>query len=270
MQFLELSTIQWIALVASAFLVGLTKAGFGAGAGILPVPMMAIALGGSEDMLPVMLPVLICGDVFSIIHYPKAIEWRNIAMLVPSCIFGVAVGTIPLMRIYRNKSAQGGVSSVLDLFVGAICLAFLVVQVWRYFRESRLTERPEPYRPKVWHGIVTGIVAGVTSTLAHAAGSLIALFLLPQKLDKRVFVGTCVMYFFFGNLVKFAPYAALGLFTTPRVWTAVVILPAVVVGTVAGLVLAKKFSGKAFTLFVYVCTLAAVLKMLYDSLVRYA
>ena len=266
MEFLQLNTARWVALVAAAFLVGLTKAGFGAGAGALPVPLTAIALGGSEHMLPVMLPILICGDIFSIIHYPKAIEWRNIAILVPSCILGVAIGSVPLMLIYGSRQAQGGVSRVLDLLVGGICLAFLVVQVWRYFRESRLTARPEPYRPAIWHGVGTGTVAGVTSTLSHAAGPLIALFLLPQKLDKRVFVGTCVVYFFFGNLVKFIPYAMLGLFTAPRVWTALVVLPAVVAGTGAGLVLSRRFSGRAFALFVYACTLAAVVKLLVDAI----
>ena len=266
MELLQLSAVQWTVLVVAAFMVGLTKAGFGAGAGILPVPLTAIALGGSQHMLPVMLPILICGDVFSIIHYPRAIQWRNIAMLVPSCIAGVALGSVVLMAIYGNRHSQGSVSSVLDLFVGGICLAFLVLQVWRHFRESRLTERSEPYRPRVWHGLVTGTVAGITSTLSHAAGVLIALFLLPQKLDKRVFVGTCVVYFFFGNLVKFAPYAALGLFTAPRVWTSLVVLPAVVVGTGAGLLLSRRFSGRAFTLFVYACTLAAVVKILVDAI----
>ena len=269
MEFIELSTLNWVALVASALVVGLTKAGFGAGAGILAVPLMAVALGGSEYMLPVMLPVLICGDVFSIIHYPKAISWRNVRMLVPSCIMGVGVGWIVLAMLKKfseGREGNGGVSALLDPLVGGICLLFLLIQLWRYFRESKLTELPQAYQPKVWHGLGVGTIAGITSTLSHAAGPLITLFLLPQKLDKRVFVGTSVMYFFFGNAVKFIPYTAEGMFTKVTVCTSLIILPAVVVGTVLGVVLHKRFSGRAFTLFIYACTLATVLKLLVGAL----
>ncbi len=181
MELLELGTIQWAGLVAAALIVGLTKAGFGAGAGILSVPLTAIALGGSAHMLPVMLPLLICGDVFSIIHYPRERNWRILRMLVPGCLAGVALGWVLLRWITRQPepgAGQGGSpSDILDPIIGGVCLFFVAVQLWRYFRESRLTERPLPYRPKVWHGVSLGIVAGATSTLAHAAGSLIALFI---------------------------------------------------------------------------------------------
>ena len=91
-------------------------------------------------------------------------------------------------------------------------------------------------------------MAGITSTLSHAGGPLIALFLLPQKLDKRIFVGTAVTYFFFGNAVKLIPYRFQGMFTVPRAWTSAVLLPAVVVGTLVGVLLQRKFSGRAFAL----------------------
>ena len=262
MEFVELATLNWVALFLSALLVGLTKAGFGAGAGILAVPLMTVALGGSEDMLPIMLPVLICGDVFSIIHYPKQKDWRNLRMLVPSCVVGVGLGWVALVVLKSWAGAEKGrLSAVLDPLVGGICLGFLIVQVWRYFREGKLTERAEPYRPKLWHGLALGTAAGLTSTLSHAAGPLVALFLLPQKLDKRVFVGTAVTYFFFGNAVKFIPYGVEGMFSAARLWTSAVLLPAVVAGTFLGLLLHRKFSGRAFTLVIYTCTFAAVLKL---------
>jgi len=264
MELLPLSWVQWMALVGSALLVGVTKAGFGAGAGIVSVPLMAIAVG-AEDMLPVMLPALICGDVFSIIHYPKQKEWRNLKMLVPSCVVGVGIGWVVLVLLGSATQAKGSLTAILDPLVGGICLVFLAIQLWRYFWESRLTERPQPYRPRVWHGLVVGTVAGVTSTLSHASGPLIALFLLPQKLDKRVFVGTAVTYFFFGNAVKFIPYAFQGMFTMPRVWTSAVLLPVVVVGTLLGVLLNRKFSGRAFALVIYACTLVMVLKLLVDA-----
>jgi len=264
MQLLELSALRWAALFACAMLVGVTKAGFGAGAGILSVPLMVIALG-SEDMLPIMLPVLVCGDVFSIIHYPRQKDWRNLKVLVPACIFGVALGWIAL-RLIRTSSSDN-LSRVLDPLVGGICLVFLLVQVWRFFRESRLTAQPRPFRPRPWQGLAVGSVAGITSTLAHAAGPLVALYLLPQKLDQRVYVGTAVTYFLFGNAVKVIPYALEGMFTATRIWTAALLLPAVVVGTLVGVALNRRFSSRAFLLFIYACTFLMTLYLLLGSLV---
>src|SRR4029079_7672739 len=61
----------WWALVALAiFLIGLTKSGFGAGAGLMIVPMTAIAMRhtpfGAEAALPLLLPLLLLGDTIAI------------------------------------------------------------------------------------------------------------------------------------------------------------------------------------------------------------
>jgi hypothetical protein len=267
MELLELSTLAWLAVGVSALLVGLSKAGFGAGAGILAVPLMTIGLGSAQEMLPVLLPVLIAGDIFSIIHYPGQKNWRNLAMLVPGCLVGVGLGWVALQWLGDLSQVQVAGSALtgeamLQKFVGGICVLFVGIQVWRYFRQSRLTERPEPFRPKSWQGVGLGSAAGLTSTLAHSAGPLVALFLLPKKLDKRVFVGTMVTYFFFGNLVKLIPFTAQGMFTTPRMLTSLVLVPAVIVGTLIGVFLNRKIDDRVFVLIIYGVALVAGLKLL--------
>jgi uncharacterized membrane protein YfcA len=77
------------ALVVSALIVGITKAGFGAGTGMLAVPLLVIALG-PEKMLGVLLPVLIVGDVLSMVHYP-----------------GVYVGTTLVYFLFGNLLKLG-------------------------------------------------------------------------------------------------------------------------------------------------------------------
>ncbi|MFW6457349.1 MAG: TSUP family transporter, partial [Planctomycetota bacterium] len=86
MDLLQLSTIAWITITFSAMLVGCSKAGFGAGAGILAVPLMTLGLESAQEMLPILLPVLIAGDVFSIIHYTGKKHWPNLLMLMPGCL----------------------------------------------------------------------------------------------------------------------------------------------------------------------------------------
>ena len=259
MPILSLSWPQWATAGLAAVLVGLTKAGFGAGAGILVVPLMAVTLG-AERMLPLLLPLLLCGDVFALVHYPRQIDRRNLLILVPGSVAGVALGWLLLAGIVQARPKAVG--AMLDVLVRVICIVFVAIQVWRLFREAKREDRPGPYRPQAWQGAVVGVASGLTSTLSHAAGPLITLFLLPQKLETRVFVGTTVGYFFFANAIKLVPYSFQGLFTAPILGTSLVLMPAVVVGTWAGLALNRNVPGRAFILVVYGLTLASGIKLL--------
>ena len=265
MEILDLNWLQWAGVLSAALIVGLTKAGFGVGS--LALVLMTISLGAA-DMLPVLLIVLICGDVFAIVHYPKKQHWRNLGMLVPGCAGGVlgGWGVLHLLgRVYGTPQAGNvseGIEVVLNPLVGTVAMAFVLIQLWRELRESRLAESPEPYRPRVWHGVGLGVLAGLTSTMAHAGGPLIALFLLPQRLHKDLFVGTTVAYFMVGNLMKLLPYALEGMFTAPRLGTCLVLVPAVVVGSFVGLALHKRVSDRVFRYVVYALTLLLALKLL--------
>ena len=145
--FLSLEWYQWLTAGVAALLIGLTKAGFGSGAGILAVPLMVLALG-ADDMLPVLLPILVCGDIFSITRHPGKTDKRNVLLLIPGCAVGVGIGWLVLAWL-QSKAASGNtpysgtaVESFLNPLIGGLCMVFVCIQVWRYFRESRLTARP--------------------------------------------------------------------------------------------------------------------------------
>ncbi len=267
MELLQLSTFAWAAIGISALLVGLSKAGFGAGAGILAVPLMTIGLGSAQEMLPLLLPVLIAGDVFSLIHYQGQKNWRNLFMLMPGCVLGVGIGWFILRWLDNLDTLRlpGTVLTgemMLQKMVGGICLLFIGIQLWRYFRSAQSADSTQPFRPAPWHGVGLGSAAGLTSTLAHSAGPIVALFLLPQKMEKEVFVGTTVTYFFFGNLIKLVPFTAQGLFTAPRLATSLVLVPAVILGTLIGVFLNRKLNDRVFTVIIYAVALIAGLKLL--------
>jgi len=242
----ELTFWQWMGAAVSALLVGLSKAGFGAGAGLLAVPLMVSVLGPA-DMLPVMLLVLITGDVFSLLHYPRDHDRRNLAMLVPGLLLGVALGYLALDWFLALPQSE----QWMKRLIGGFCIVFVLVQLFRFGWAARSGVRWEPYRPRLWHGLGLGAGAGLSSTLAHAGGPLLTIFLLPQELDKRTFVGTTVRYFFIGNVAKLVPYTLEGLMTRPNLLLSALLLPAVVAGTFSGVYLHDKFSDRAFRLVVY-------------------
>ena len=256
----DLSALQWTGTVIAAVLVGLSKAGFGSGAGILAVPLMAAVLGPA-NMLPAMLLVLISGDVFSLLHHKREHERRVLAMLVPGLVVGVGAGFLALDWFLALPASEAWMKRV----IGGISIAFVGIQCWRSAQERRLGAAAVPYRPKVWQGMALGAVAGVTSTLAHAGGPLIALFLLPQKLPKKAFVGTMIKYFFIGNLIKLVPYFASGIMTRQSGLLALILVPAVAVGALAGIYLQSKCSDRAFRLTVYVLALLAGAYLLVGS-----
>ncbi len=240
-------------LCLGALMVGVSKAGFGAGAGILAVPLIAVAVGAKE-MLPILLPVLICGDIFALLHYSgrNDRDWRNLAVLVPSAVAGITVGMLVLDWFLKIPHGE----EILQRTVGGICVVFASMQAYSYIRRVYGIGGRGAYRPSVWHGIAMGGVAGVTSTLAHSAGPLIALFLLAQQLPRRVFVGTCVFFFFTGNLIKLIPYTAEGLITGNTLAVSLVLFPATIGGTVLGSRLNKWLSEFYFNLAVYGITFA--------------
>jgi uncharacterized membrane protein YfcA len=85
-----------------------------------------------------------------------------------------------------------------------------------------------------WSGSVSGGLAGIVSTLAHAAGPVITIFMLGQHLKKEKFIGTAVIYFFIMNTIKLIPYSLLGMIDTSTLGFGLWLLPLVPAGTYAG------------------------------------
>jgi len=253
----ELAAWQWAGAGMAAFLVGASKAGFGAGPAMLAVPLMAAVVGPAR-MLGIMLPVLLIGDVFSLVHYRREHDRRNLAMLIPGLVVGVGAGYVALDWFLGLPESE----SWMKRMIGFLCVSFVTVQVCRIAWQQKLGAASAPYRPRAWHGVGLGALAGLTSTLAHGGGPVIDLFLLPQNLAKRVFVGTAIRYFFVGNLIKLVPYFQKGLLSRQSVFLSLLLLPCVAAGTLSGVSLNRRFSERAFRIGVYSIALCMGLYLL--------
>ncbi len=260
----------WTLLVLSAFVVGVSTAGFGSGVGILAVPIMALAVG-AEKMLGILLPVLILGDLLSLPHYAPKREYdsRNLGMILPGFALGIVPGVIVLWRF--GKLEKGGL--VLNGVVGGLCVLFVTIQavlLWRNRKaatgsqkgmDGSISEKREPFRPALWQGLLVGAAAGLTSTIAHAAGPIVAMFLLSQRLDKRRFVGTSLVYFVFGNLLKLGPYIWLGIVDLESISTLPYLAPAVLAGTLLGAWMNRKLPARAFSAVIYAVVFATGVRL---------
>ena len=96
-----------------------------------------------------------------------------------------------------------------------------------------------------------GAASGFISTLAHAGGPPVLMDLLPQKLEKALFVGTTVIFFASVNLIKLLPYYALGLLRAGDTKAILMLAPLTYVGVRLGIYLNKRFSDLWFNRVVY-------------------
>lgn len=239
--------MRFLILCLGAFLIGLTKAGFG-GAGMVVTPLLALVLPAKVG-LGLMLPLLMATDVMALAYYRGQWDRRNVAILLPPAIVGIALGGYLLQIIPAG---------LLIRLIGLLALVFVCVQLLR----SRLTghESPTPLRPLL--GVVLGFAAGVTSTLAHLGGLLTTIFLLPQRLGPARFVATASALYFFMNAAKLAPYWRQGLLPLPIWQQAASLLPALATGAVMGFLLNGRVSPRRFNMVVLVVVFATGLYLL--------
>lgn len=250
----------------SAMLVSAAKAGFGGTIGVLSFPIMVYAYGGDAMLAAgTTLPLLVATDLVALASWWGKWNGRAAWMMLPGAVVGIAAGAAALWALQRmgacGQAGRAAANAGLMLIVGAISLGFVSIQA-----AGALRGRLIAFRPVAWQGAAAGTAAGVTSTLAHAAGPVATMYLLPQQMPKGSYVATTVLFFAVVNQVKLVPYIALGMINTTTLGAGLVLLPAVVVGAVVGLALHGRIPQRKFTAVVYVLLALAGGHMVYKGL----
>src|SRR5690606_22716485 len=91
--------------------------------------------------------------------------------------------------------------------------------------------------------------------LAHAAGPPATMYLLPQNMGRRLYVGTNAVLFTIVNGLKLIPYILLGMITFDRIGTSLALMIFVPIGTLTGAWMNKRINETAFNTVVYVILL---------------
>jgi uncharacterized protein len=114
-------------------------------------------------------------------------------------------------------------------------------------------------------GAFWGAVSGFTSTLAHAGGPPYAIYMLGQKVDKTLFVGTSAVFFLIVNYVKLVPYYFVGQLNLGNLTAALLFAPLAPLGVWLGVWLHRRMSQRVFLNSSYTMLLATGLKLIYDA-----
>ena len=233
---------------ASAVLFSMAKAGFGGGVSLLAVPVMVYACGGKARLATgILLPILIAADYLAVGVWRGRWDARAAGAILPGSVAGVLLGWAGLWCFDRFLGGGRDLTdAALKLAIGAITLAFVALQVVRTLRR-----RPLTVRPAFWQATCIGAIAGLTSMLAHAAGAVVAVYLLSQSMPKRRYVATTALFFWVVNQVKIAPYVHLGMIGWPTLGACVVLLPSVAAGAGLGVFLHRRTPQRHFSGIVY-------------------
>lgn len=187
--------------------------------GALITALMALVLP-AQVAIGMLLPMLIVGDMFAVTaHWRKWDRWI-VRLLIPGAALGTLIATLFISSVSVDT---------LRTTLGVLILLFVVYRLL----ESRILRSIE-YVSHGWHGLVAGTVAGLTSTLAHAGGPPVTIYLLMQELTPRTLVATSALFFVILNLIKLPGYLAVGLLAPTMLpqllWTIPLILIGIWVG----------------------------------------
>ncbi|NLG36223.1 MAG: sulfite exporter TauE/SafE family protein [Lentisphaerae bacterium] len=247
MALFQLSPGTWGIAVFCAFLVGFSKTGL-PGSAIFGVPLMALVFPAGPST-GIFLPLLIVGDVFTLLYYRRHAQWRHVLRLWSWGAAGILLGFWVIRHFQMNDLH-------LQRLIGVIVLAILGMGHW-------MNRRPDTTLPQAWwFAAGMGILGGFTTMAANAAGPVWIVYLLAMNLNKREFLGTGGWIYFILNLFKTPFSYALGFLNAESLLFDLKLVPAVALGAGLGILTLTRIPQQAFNAAIRILTAIAALKLL--------
>jgi uncharacterized membrane protein YfcA len=237
----------YLLAVPALLAIGIGKGGF-AGAGMISTPLLALAVPPLQAAA-VLLPILLCQDALSIWVYRRHWSGWNLKVLLPGSVVGV--GAAWVFAAYVPNA-------FVEIAVGITGVCFVL---WTWLAKVPT----EPRRPSVPMGTIWGALAGFTSTIIQVGAPPYQAHILPQRLDKLTLIGTTIIFFALINVMKIAPYTALGQFSVATLGTSLLLLPFALATNVFGLWLARRVPTAQFYKIAYLLVFFISLALIWQG-----
>jgi uncharacterized membrane protein YfcA len=189
----------------------------GFGAGLIAVGALALVLPELRDVVVVLLLVNLPAELWVVVRSRRDISWRGVLMLFAAIAVGIPIGTW-LLRWGRPEALLTGLGS----FLVAVGAAFL------------LAPAPRTRTLPAWTAPPVGLLSGLLTGLFGTGGPPLVLYYQLSGTAKTAFRGHLMAIFMLMTLVRVPSYAVFGLITPVRLWSALVVMPAVICGAVIG------------------------------------
>ena len=243
----ELTLIQLGLGLLAALGIGIAKAGFG---GVMMVVIVIMAeLFGALPSVGIVLPLLIVADLTAYGMFRAYSSWRAAFKLLVPALPGVALGYL-LLRQLDESSAR--------ILIGWLIVALLGVKIILWKWESVLFGLHNS-AAFTW---LCGICAGISTTVANAAGPVMTAYLLVRKQEKMEFLGMAARFFLLINLIKVPLNVQLGLINAKSLMIDLALVPAIFLGVWLGRMWIKRIPQRAFEILLLIFAVIAALKLL--------
>ncbi|WP_343061387.1 sulfite exporter TauE/SafE family protein [Nocardioides luti] len=232
-----------LALVFLAVLVGSTmQAVVGLGIGLVAAPVITMA---EPQLMPgVLIALALLLPCVTLLHDHEDIDWPGLNWSLPSRIVGTALGVWVVSHLSERELGI----SVGGMVLVAVLLTWKVVTV--PITRTSLS--------------VAGFIGGVTGTATSIGGPPYAL--LYQHRPPHQIRSTMAVYFLIGAAISLVGLTISGDLTLHQLHACAVLLPAVVLGVVAGIPLRRRLPAHVVRPAVLVISAASAVVLVVRSL----
>ena len=242
---MDVFAISFIAL--SVILLGLAKGGFGGMGATVALPIMAVGIP-VETALGALLPILMAMDVVSVGAHRKHADIPAIGYALPGALVGVVIGAAVIALVAPHW---------VGFCVGVLAIGFAFMAMFGV--------HPNTSGWPKWASSVFGGASGFTSTIAHAGGPPIHMYLLTRGYTKEQFVGTAATFMAGVNIIKVIPFFVVGAMTKETLILSLVIAPFAMISAYGGVLVARRMSPRVFKIMVNVLLIVAGTKLIFDA-----
>ena len=240
-------TAAGIAIICiTAFLAGLSRTAM-PGLGTLLASLVAQVMPARAST-GFLLLILVFSDLIAVVYWRRIKAWPHLVRILPWTVVGVVCGW--LLMGYMTESLFRPV-------LGAMILVFVILDFVR--RRLGISLRAE----RRLFVALTGILAGVFTMMANAAGPIMMIYLMAMDLPQEDFVGINAWFFCIVNLVKVPFSIGLGLVTWDYFRIDLMLFPLIALGALVGAFAVKRIPRRLFDILVKVLAAVAGLKLLF-------
>jgi len=225
--------------------------GVGIGSGIFLVPVLTMVLP-SKLALGIGAPAMLISDIVGLRSYWREWEIHELKRLVPMGILGVFSGGY-LIDVIPSRYFQFG--------IGIVAVGFASFQLYKSVKSRReplkASDKPHCAPSRGWgRSVFFGYLSGLASTMAHAGGMVMSMYMLQTDTPKRRFVGTYVIFFFATNLIKLFTYSRIGILSGDMLAWMATLTPLIICGGFLGNFLNNRIPQELFRNLIMVFILA--------------
>jgi uncharacterized membrane protein YfcA len=189
----------------------------GFGAGLIAVGGLALLVPELRDVVVLLLLVNLPAELWVVWTSRRDIVWRGVLVLFAGIGVGIPVGTWIL-----RWGEPAILLTALGVFLVAVGAVFLMAPA--------AGRRTWP----AWVAPPVGVLSGLLTGLFGTGGPPLVLYYQLSGADKKAFRGHLMAIFLLMTTIRVPTYAAFGLITSSRMWSAALVLPAVLVGALIG------------------------------------